>query len=120
MGIRAKESVKRKKRSQIDYLKKFRIWHYKPIFTWEKWEIWEYIRRNNLPYCSLYDEGFDRIGCMICPMMTWKKHQFHRKKWPGVYKAFEHAMKKKWNNIPAEKRIDNTFEQFLTYWYGKK
>lgn len=35
----------------------------KPIFDWKEWHIWDFIDERNLPYPSLYDEGWDRIGC---------------------------------------------------------
>ena len=53
-----------------------------PIFDWFEWEIWEYIEENNLPYCSLYDEGFHRLGCVICPFLTYRQHQIHKQRWP--------------------------------------
>ena len=39
-----------------------------PIIDWETSEVWEYIRSRQLKYCCLYDEGFDRLGCIGCPM----------------------------------------------------
>jgi len=39
-----------------------------PIYDWNTWEAWEYIKRNNLPYNPLYDMGYRRIGCWCCPL----------------------------------------------------
>jgi len=39
----------------------------RPIIDFDNYDIWQYIRENNLPYCSLYDEGFKRLGCVLCP-----------------------------------------------------
>jgi len=39
----------------------------RPILNFDDYDIWQYNRENNLPYCSLYDEGFKRIGCVLCP-----------------------------------------------------
>jgi phosphoadenosine phosphosulfate reductase len=39
-----------------------------PIIDWEETEVWEFIKGNSFKYCSLYDEGFHRIGCIGCPM----------------------------------------------------
>lgn len=49
----------------------------RPILNFDDFDIWQYIRENNLPYCSLYDEGakrkaygegiFKRLGCVLCP-----------------------------------------------------
>eukprot|EP01112_Ceratiomyxa_fruticulosa_P018746 TRINITY_DN6042_c0_g1_i2.p1 TRINITY_DN6042_c0_g1~~TRINITY_DN6042_c0_g1_i2.p1 ORF type:complete len:243 (-),score=31.70 TRINITY_DN6042_c0_g1_i2:108-836(-) len=33
-----------------------------PILEWEYHEIWEYIRKLDIPYCPLYDRGFTSIG----------------------------------------------------------
>ena len=45
-------------------IKKFFV---RPIINFSNHDIWQYIRENNLPYCSLYDEGFKRLGCVLCP-----------------------------------------------------
>lgn len=33
-----------------------------PILDWSYSDIWEYIDKFNLPYCSLYEEGYTSIG----------------------------------------------------------
>ena len=38
-----------------------------PILKFNDHDVWQYIRENKLPYCSLYDEGFSRLGCVLCP-----------------------------------------------------
>ena len=35
-----------------------------PIIDWTQEEVREYLHSRNIPYCKLYDEGFDCIGCM--------------------------------------------------------
>lgn len=39
----------------------------RPIIDFDNYDVWEYIKINNLPYCGLYDEGFKRLGCILCP-----------------------------------------------------
>lgn len=39
----------------------------RPIINFDNYDIWQYIRENKLPYCELYDKGFERIGCVLCP-----------------------------------------------------
>ena len=39
-----------------------------PIVDWTEEEVWRFIIKENLPYCSLYDKGFHRLGCIGCPM----------------------------------------------------
>lgn len=51
-----------------------------PIVDWEDEDVWEFIKSRNLPYCKLYDEGFERLGCIGCPMATQEERlrQFER------------------------------------------
>ena len=122
MGLRAEESAKRKARGIISKHGKQTL--YKPIFNWLEWEIWEYIDSNNLPYCSLYDEGFRRLGCVVCPFICSanRKHiDHHKNRWPKQYHAFEMAMKKLWDDKEHIRQIEKgysaSFEEFLNNWY---
>lgn len=38
-----------------------------PIIDWEDDDIWEFIKRYDLPYNPLYDKGHRRVGCIGCP-----------------------------------------------------
>ena len=39
----------------------------RPISFWLEKDIWEYIRKYNVPYSKIYDvEGIERTGCMYC------------------------------------------------------
>ena len=37
-----------------------------PIADWTKDEVWDYIREHEVPYNSLYDQGYTSIGCAPC------------------------------------------------------
>jgi len=127
MGIRAEESLRRAKRGQINYHKKY--WLYKPLFYWLEWEIWEHIDSNNLAYCSLYDEGFTRLGCVVCPFLSGYKNQRkfreYKARWPKIYAAFERAMADLYYDTPEwwrqmKKRHVILFDEFLDAWYKGK
>lgn len=64
-----------------------------PIVDWTDGEVWEFIKEYNIPYCSLYDEGFKRLGCIGCPMGSKEQRQREFERWPkykALYlKAFE-------------------------------
>ena len=127
MGIRSEESSKRAARPQIDKIGYLKLTVYKPIFSWLEWEIWDHIERYNLPYCSLYDEGFSRLGCVICPFICGTsrsgqaKLKMHRERWPKHYVAFEKAMRRLWDDHEWRRQRKNmcaqTFEEFLDNWY---
>ena len=39
-----------------------------PIYEWRDSEIWDYICENNIKYNELYDMGYKRVGCILCPL----------------------------------------------------
>jgi phosphoadenosine phosphosulfate reductase len=38
-----------------------------PIIDWSDDDVWEFIKTENVSYCSLYDCGYKRLGCIGCP-----------------------------------------------------
>lgn len=39
-----------------------------PIYEWNDADVWEFIREREIPYNPLYDRGYSRVGCVLCPM----------------------------------------------------
>lgn len=119
MGIRAEESVSRASFPRIDFHKKYKQTLYKPIFHWPEWVIWEAIEAWKLPYPSLYDEGFHRIGCVVCPFILGTSQcERNQKRWPGIWKAYEKAVKRWWKE--RGKGREGSAEEFWnTYVQGK-
>lgn len=37
-----------------------------PLAFWLENDVWDYIRKQDIPYSSIYDMGEDRTGCMNC------------------------------------------------------
>lgn len=52
------------------------------IIDWEDLDVWNFIRGEGIPYCSLYDDGLYRIGCIGCPMSHTKKREHEFARWP--------------------------------------
>ncbi|MHA1594840.1 MAG: phosphoadenosine phosphosulfate reductase domain-containing protein [Candidatus Baldrarchaeia archaeon] len=42
---------------------------FSPIRNWTALHVWLYIFREGLPYNPLYEFGFTRLGCWLCPAM---------------------------------------------------
>ena len=68
-----------------------------PILNWTDADVWGFLNGYNIEHCSLYDEGYKRIGCILCPMSN-------RKSKVRDIKAFPHV-KKKWV-VTIEKLIE--------------
>ncbi len=62
-----------------------------PIVDWTDEEVWEFIRIQNIKYCSLYDEGFHRLGCIGCPMARRGGRLKEFERWPKFYDAYMRA-----------------------------
>lgn len=65
-----------------------------PIFRWTERDVWYFL--NNIihaPHCSLYDEGYTRIGCILCPMSTHKSKLRDVERFPHVKRGWIKAIK---------------------------
>lgn len=43
-----------------------------PIYEWNDDDVWEYIKFNHIKTNPLYEMGYKRVGCIGCPMATYK------------------------------------------------
>jgi|SRR5579872_4990157 len=41
-----------------------------PLARWTRAQVWDYIRDNDVPYHTLYDQGYTSIGCEPCTRAT--------------------------------------------------
>jgi phosphoadenosine phosphosulfate reductase len=41
-----------------------------PLAGWTNEQVWDYIREHDVPYNSLYDQGYTSIGCAPCTRAT--------------------------------------------------
>ena len=87
-----------------------------PIIDWTTDEVWEFIREYKIPYCSLYDEGFKRLGCIGCPMSHHQQEEFER--WPkyrGLYlSAFDKMIAHR--NENGLDTVWQTAEEVMNWW----
>ena len=137
-GVRWSESVKRRERAEFEKLAKSKkekeIFSTKmllednekerriqelcmlkntmtvnPIIDWEDRDIWNYIRSEHIDYCSLYEKGYDRVGCVGCPMAgkkRWKGFRDFPKYKEAYIRSFDKMIEKnkekgrasKWKN----------------------
>lgn len=68
IGIRWAESARRKMRWNMFGQKQDKTYYVCPICDWSDGDVWEFLNSNHLPHCSLYDDGYNRIGCICCPL----------------------------------------------------
>lgn len=65
-----------------------------PIFDWSESDVWYFL--NNIlgvPHCELYDQGYTRIGCILCPMSQYKHKLRELRDFPHVKRGWIRAIK---------------------------
>lgn len=143
MGIRAEESSRRKKNwaplasfegNSADKLRLFDAediqqtvqscairskWVVNPLYYWTITDLWDFIHDRKLPYCCLYDEGFDRLGCIACPYATEQSRRMELERWPGFRKLYVRSF----DGLIENGRFTNkgflTGEEVLEWWLSK-
>lgn len=53
-----------------------------PLAYWPDSYIWDYSQEAHLDQCSLYGEGFTRLGCIGCPMARKEAREAEFVRWP--------------------------------------
>ena len=92
-----------------------------PIIDWSDEDVWRYIRANGLKYCSLYDEVFKRIGCVMCPKSSKKQMIKEAKRWPKYYNAYMLAFERMLLTKPAHQKLQwKSAEDVMNWWIYAK
>lgn len=124
-GIRWQESIKRRQRRLVEICRSDSTKIFvNPIIDWTTSEVWEFIRVYKLPYCRLYDEGFRRLGCVLCPMATARQTQIEIRRFPKIAAAWQRACYryhdiKTRQGLTSMKRWENPEDMWL-WWISRK
>lgn len=64
-----------------------------PIIHWTDSDVWTFLNTLCISHCELYDQGFTRIGCILCPMSQPKQKYKEMERWPHVKRNWIKAIK---------------------------
>ena len=59
-----------------------------PIVDWSNADVWGYINSESLPINPLYQCGFERVGCVGCPLGGYKLRCMDFARYPKFKKAY--------------------------------
>jgi len=91
-GIRWAESTNRQTRQMVERCVPLRKRMLHPIIDWLDSDVWAFIHQEGVSYCCLYDEGFERLGCILCPNEgNPGRIQQQMDRWPRFVKAYIHT-----------------------------
>lgn len=93
LGLRWAESPRRKHWPLVSSSPRRRRRVLNPMIDWTDDDVWSFIREQHLAFCSLYDEGRTRLGCIACPMQPPKGRRSDLDRWPKFEAAFRHAFR---------------------------
>ncbi|HIQ32607.1 MAG TPA: hypothetical protein EYH55_03905, partial [Methanothermococcus okinawensis] len=65
-----------------------------PILDWNALDVWSYIFLENIPYHPLYDRGFERIGCYLCPAALNSEFLRVRDLYPELWERWVNYLKR--------------------------
>lgn len=91
-----------------------------PVIDWDDSEVWEFIHDYEIPYCSLYDHGYKRLGCIGCPMSGNRKDELNE--YPEIKNLYLQSFEKM---IVARQaagigRAWQTGEDVMNWWTGRE
>jgi phosphoadenosine phosphosulfate reductase len=102
-GVRREESINRSKRKMTetcyqDTTKRY----FHPIVDWTAADVWEFIRSYDIEYCPLYDEGWERVGCVLCPYQKPREKIRDMNRYPKIAEAYRRAINRGWQDYEQQ------------------
>lgn len=77
-----------------------------PIVDWEDEDVWEFLNDvAKVPHCELYDEGFTRLGCVMCPLSGRNQMLKDAERWPRYKELYIKAFDQMIKNHPGEIKV---------------
>lgn len=90
-----------------------------PIIDWTHRDVWEYIESEKIDVCDLYKCGYDRVGCIGCPMAGKRMHR-EFEDFPEYKKLYIHAFERmlKERERRGKENAWKTGEDVFAWWIG--
>ena len=87
-----------------------------PIIHWAERDVWEFLNDVvKVPHCELYDEGYTRIGCILCPMSNRKSKLRDIERFPHAKRRWIQTIEKLKNAGYINKNFDDA--EFAFEWW---
>lgn len=126
-GVRSAESTGRHNRDyiQCDTRKSQKgAKHIYPIYDWTDTDVWNFIKEKNIKLAPVYANGFNRLGCVGCPLVSRKgvrEKEFAA--YPKFYEQIKKSITKGMANNPQWKltlATEGNGETAMKWWLTGK
>lgn len=81
-----------------------------PIYKWLDNEIWEFINDRGMKYNPLYDKGFKRVGCLGCPLSTYRLRELE------MYPKYKEQFIRSFDKMLAARKSDMSHRNDAIKW----
>ena len=85
-GIRRDQAPTRANARKVEYDTKFGLVKFNPLADWTWNDVWDYIRKHNVPYNPLHDQNYPSIGCAHCTRPVRPGEDLRAGRWSGTGK----------------------------------
>lgn len=80
-GLRASQNVTRNDMKIFEYDTTHDVIKLSPLIHWNEEDVWEYIKKYNIPYNKLHDKGYPSIGCAPCTRAVKENEDIRSGRW---------------------------------------
>lgn len=90
-----------------------------PIYEWEDTDVWDYIKQEQIQTNPLYERGYKRVGCIGCPMATYKQVMKEFADYPTYKQAYVNAFQRMidlYDDARKEKQSWQSGEDVFNWW----
>jgi phosphoadenosine phosphosulfate reductase len=86
-GIRREQSPSRANAKIVEWDPTFSLVKFNPLARWTNEDVWTYIKRYEVPYNPLHDEGYPSLGCTYCTRAVQPGEDPRGGRWSGFAKT---------------------------------
>jgi phosphoadenosine phosphosulfate reductase len=86
-AIRRGQTSVRANAHKVEWDPKFQLVKVNPIADWTSDDVWEYVRKNDVPYNALHDFNYPSIGCTHCTRSVRPGDDPRSGRWAGFQKT---------------------------------
>lgn len=79
-----------------------------PIYEWSDTDVWDYLNERKYPHNPMYDKGYHRVGCIGCPMATYKQKMKEFADFPYARDMYINTFDKMLEKRKAEGKDDSS------------
>lgn len=86
-GIRRDQAPTRANAPVVSWDAKFKLVKVNPLVRWTSDDVWNYIKKNDVPYNVLHDRNYPSIGCEPCTKPVMPGEDPRAGRWAGFQKT---------------------------------